>query len=108
MTRSLSMIAFLVSLAFAPALASAQAVVIAPTQATRTEVRQGMQRGRIAAGVAEGSVGPREARHLARQQRRVERAQRRAERDGVLTLREQARLEHRQDRASRHIARARH
>jgi hypothetical protein len=79
--------------------------------AARADVdgRQALQRERIHQGVENGSLTRPETRHLVRQQVRVERSQRRFLRnDGQLGPRERVRLHRMQDRASRHVFRAKH
>jgi hypothetical protein len=70
--------------------------------------RQGNQQMRIHQGVRSGSLTPREAVRLEREQFRIERMERRVRTDGTFTRRERARIHHRQNRASRHISRAKH
>ena len=70
--------------------------------------RKKIQRGRIKAGVKDGSLTKREAGRLIRQQRRIGVARTRMASDGKLTPKERARLQLRQNRASRSIFKERH
>ena len=73
------------------------------------EAREARQRDRIRAGVHDGSLTGREALRLGREQVRIERTERRFRRnDGRLGPRERIRLNTMQNRASRHIHRAKH
>lgn len=92
--------AALAGLAFAAVPASAQGV----------DQRHHRQHDRIAQGVHSGALTRHEAHRLQHQQRSIHREERRMRsRDhGHLTPRERARLEHRENRASRHIYRAKH
>lgn len=83
-------------------------VTQAQTQTPRADARQGLQRARIHEGRTSGELSRREAAGLNMQQRHIRRSERRIKRDGEVTPREKARLERKQDRASRHIRRARH
>ena len=92
--------AALVGLAFAAVPAGAQGV----------DQRHHRQQDRIAQGVHSGALTRHEAHRLERQQRSIHREERhmRARHGGYLTARDRARLEHRENRASRHIYRAKH
>ncbi|MCP4037232.1 MAG: hypothetical protein GY733_09875 [bacterium] len=71
--------------------------------------RQVRQSARIDQGVHNGTLRPREARHLATEQRKINKTRRRMiGDDGKLGPVERARLANMQDRASRHIFRAKH
>ncbi len=74
----------------------------------RVDARQERQQARIEEGVASGQLTGPEARRLERQQGRIKRAEKRREADGTLSARDKAALERKQDRASRHIYRAKH
>ena len=82
--------------------------VKAQTQTARADVRQGAQRARIHEGRRDDDLTRREATFLYREQRHIRRAERRAKADGEVTVCEKARVERKQDRASRHIRRAKH
>ncbi len=72
-------------------------------------VRQARQRARIHNGVESGSLVPREARLLRHEQRHIRKSRRRMlGNDGKIGPAERARLHRKQDRASRHIFRAKH
>lgn len=72
----------------------------------RANARQGAQRGRIVEGRQSGELTNGEAAALNAEQRHIRRSERRAKADGDVTLREKRKLERKQDRASRHIRRA--
>lgn len=74
----------------------------------RVDARRARQQERINAGMQRGQLNPNEAARLERGQARVNRAEARAEADGVVTPREQRRLERMQNRESRRIERMRH
>jgi hypothetical protein len=97
-------LALLLALA-APTLALAQNV-ITPTGQTATEQRQRDQETRFQQAIAQGRIDPREAAVLTQQMARIQQYQERAYSDGVLTLREQARLSRFQDHYERMLARA--
>lgn len=72
----------------------------------RINNRQCKQKGRIVHGVKSGALTKRETLGLASQQAKLARAERRMRQSGDgLTLKERARLEHRQDHLSRNIYR---
>lgn len=71
----------------------------------RREARQSM---RIRQGVRSGELTRGEARSLRAGQRHVHRMERRAKSDGHVSARERARLNHAQNRQSRHIWRLKH
>lgn len=72
------------------------------------EQRQRNQQHRIHQGIRSGSVTPGEAARLEREQVRIERMERRLKADGDFTRRDRARVQHRLNRSSRHIYRAKH
>lgn len=80
----------------------------AQDEAARAQTRQNIQRARIAQGVNSGEVTRRERVGLRMEQRHIHHARRRANADGQVTADEQRRLERKQDRANRHIRRAKH
>ncbi len=82
--------------------AVAQEVNNVPNQ---TDARQKVQRARIAEGIASGDVTRMEAKRLRTEQRAIRRTERRVEADGVVTGREQRRLNKMQNQASRDIRR---
>jgi site-specific DNA-cytosine methylase len=104
MNRTLAALALTFALA-APAIASAQ-TVMTPTGQTATEQRQRDQETRFQQAIAAGRIAPREAAVLTQQMQRIQHYQERAYADGVLTLREQARLQRFQDRYEQMLARA--
>ena len=76
--------------------------------AGRAGKRQVNQQKRIHQGVKSGEVTKREYKRLQREQAGIQRSKKRAWSDGQLTRKEKLRLEHRQDKASRHVYRAKH
>jgi hypothetical protein len=78
----------------------------AQTATPRADTRQGAQRARIHEGRKEGELTNREASALNSQQRSVRRLERRVKADGEVSTKEKVRIEKKQDRASRHIRRA--
>ena len=70
--------------------------------------RQVRQQERILQGIETGELTRAEAGCLKREQRHIQRQKRTAWSDGELTRQERLRLERKQDRASRHIYRAKH
>jgi hypothetical protein len=92
---------------FAAMLGTA-AIAAAPAEA-RINQRQAHQQQRIAHGVARGQLNARETYRLERQEGRIAAYEARSRADGGgLSWRERARIEHMQDRESRHIYRQRH
>lgn len=90
----------LLSVTLAAGAASAQTI----------DQRHGDQQARVAQGVGSGELTRHETRGIERQQRSIDRQERRMRyRDGGrLTARDRAVLRHRENRASRHIYRAKH
>ena len=70
--------------------------------------RQANQEKRIDQGIASGQLNEREANRLNKQQEHINKIEDKAKADGVVTKGERARIDHAQDRASRHIAREKH
>ena len=70
--------------------------------------RQANQEKRIDQGIASGQLNEREANRLNTQQEHINKLEDKAKADGVVTKGERARIDHAQDRASRHIAREKH
>ena len=84
------------------------AIAAVPAEA-RINQRQTHQQQRIYNGVSNGSLTARETYRLERQQAGIARLEARSRADGNgLNWRERARIEHRQDRASRNIYRQKH
>ena len=76
--------------------------------ADRFSTRDYRQTRRIHQGINSGKITRPEARHLRKEQRRIDRAYDRALADGHLNRHERMRLNKMQDRAGRHISRAKH
>lgn len=74
----------------------------------RVDRRQDRQWSRLFQGRHSGELNRGEFRSLKREQKKIGRMERRFSSDGYLSGRERYRLERAQDRASRHIARAKH
>lgn len=85
-------------------------VLAGTAQAQTVDQRHYDQQRRIEQGERSGSLTPHEARRAERQQGRIDRTEGRMRyRDGGhLTYRDRMRLQHRENRASRHIYRAKH
>jgi hypothetical protein len=95
--KTVWMILFAVSLA---------TLVQAQTRTPRANARQAAQQGRIQEGKNSGELTNKETAGLRAEQRHIRRSERRAKADGEVTVAEKKRLERKQDRASRHIRRA--
>ncbi|HZY78562.1 MAG TPA: hypothetical protein VFE50_03500 [Cyclobacteriaceae bacterium] len=72
----------------------------------RVDARQATQQARIAQGQASGELNRGETRALRAEQRHIRRSEHRAKADGDVTVAERRRLDRKQDRANRHIRRA--
>lgn len=92
------------------AAAAATALAAVPAAAQTVNQRQYHQQRRIDNGVASGRLTPGEAHRVERQQASIDRQEdrMRARNGGPLTRSQRARLQYRQDNASRHIANAKH
>ena len=74
-------------------------------QATpRANARQANQQARIIEGKRSGELSPEESRKLQMQQGHIRRTKRQAKADGVVTPAERAKVNRKQNRASRNIA----
>lgn len=80
----------------------------AQTQTPKVDKRQNIQKERIHDGIQNGELTRKETRLLVREQKSVKRTEKKAESDGVVTKRERVILDRKQDRANRHITRAKH
>ena len=85
-------------------------VLAGAAQAQTVDQRHYDQQRRIEQGERSGNLTPHEVRRVERQQGRIDRAEARMRyrHDGHLTHRDRIRLQHRENRASRHIYRAKH
>ena len=72
------------------------------------DAREQNQKARIRDGVKDGELTKKEAVGLRAEQRRVKKTEARAKADGTVTPAERAKLDRKQDRASRHIAKQKH
>lgn len=77
-------------------------------EARRDKAREHMQQGRITQGVKSGELTPEESHKLRAGQRHVDRMQHRANKDGVITDKEAAKIEHAQNVQSRRIYQEKH
>lgn len=71
----------------------------------RADNRQENQKARIVDGVKSGELTAAETANVAKDQREIRRMERRAKADGKVTAKEKLRIEKKQDRASRKLAR---
>lgn len=92
----------------AMALLAAAGSANAETEMPGIDQRQANQERRIDQGIGSGQLNRREANRLEREQSHIDRMENRAKADGVVTNKERARIQHRQNQASRHIAREKH
>lgn len=76
--------------------------------ADRSNIRDHRQKQRIRQGIRSGEITRPEFRGLKTEQHRIDRAYHRASADGHVNRRERQRLNNMQNRASRHIYRAKH
>lgn len=83
-------------------------MVFAQAETPVIDQRQANQEKRIDQGIASGQLNEREANRLNKQQEHINKIEDKAKADGVVTKGERARIDHAQDRASRHIAREKH
>ena len=74
----------------------------------RVDRRQGRQSHRVHEGMKSGEITDGEAARLRASKRAVRRTEKRVESDGVVTGKEEARLENKQDARSRQIHRIKH
>jgi hypothetical protein len=74
----------------------------------RVDKREAKQQARIDQGVASGELNQKEAARLENGQARVNQAEANAKADGKVTRREKYKLDHMQDKQSRHIKRQKH
>jgi hypothetical protein len=86
----------------------AAVVTFAQERTPRADAREATQRTRIVEGRANGELTNGETRALRAEQRNIRRTERHAKADGDVTVRERRRLDRKQDRANRHIRRAKH
>ena len=82
--------------------------VWAQAETPRIDQRQANQERRIDQGISSGQLNEREANRLNNQEQHINNMEDKAKSDGVVTKKERARINHTQDRTSRHIARQKH
>jgi len=83
-------------------MASAQA------ETPHVDQRQANQEQRIDQGIASGQLNENEAARLNKQQDYIDHMENKAKADGVVTNKELGKIRHRQNEASRYIAREKH
>lgn len=71
----------------------------------KVDKRQQNQKVRIKEGVKNGELTTKETKQLAKQQAHIRKMERKAKSDGVVTLKEKARIQKAQNKASRNIKR---
>jgi len=89
-------------------LFAAATCAFAQERTPRADAREAAQQTRIAQGRQSGELTRGETKALRAEQRHIRRSERRAKADGEVTPREKVKLERKQDRANRHIRRAKH
>jgi|CXWL01.1.fsa_nt_gi hypothetical protein len=89
-------------------LTTAIAFIIFASANAQTNVRQENQGTRTENGVQSGELTKREQRRIEHQQENVQKLENKAKKDGVVTDKEQARINAAQNRSSRSIARKKH
>ncbi len=72
------------------------------------DAREHNQKDRIKEGVKTGELTKPEAKRLAKQQRHIKKTEAKAKADGDVTEAERAKLDRKQDRASKRIAKQKH
>lgn len=92
------------SMVFMLGVIGAQAQTSTPT----VDQRQANQKDRIQQGARSGELTRAETANAVQDQRHIRRAERRAKADGKVTKRERARLNHKQNKASRELRRNKH
>ncbi len=70
--------------------------------------REDIQKERIKDGVKSGELTKAETKHLVKNQRHIKRTESKAKADGVVTPAERAKLDRKQDRASKRIVKQKH
>ncbi|MFZ4689607.1 MAG: hypothetical protein ACOYLS_10250 [Polymorphobacter sp.] len=97
----------IITVAAATALPAAAATPGSDRRLAATETRDTAQERRITAGASNGTINANEAARLNAQQAGIDRTQTRLAADGQFSRRDYARVDYRQDKANRNIARAR-
>ncbi len=90
------------------ALVSVSFTGIAQTKTPRVRERQENQQKRIAGGIESGELTARETVKLEAREAKIQSDKKEAKADGVVTVRERAKLHREQNRASRAIYRQKH
>jgi len=91
-----------------PTFILAAMVTFAQERTPRVNTREAVQQTRIVEGRRTGELTRGETKALRVEQRHIRRSERRAKVDGDVTVAERRRLDRKQDRANRHIRRAKH
>ncbi len=81
-------------------------ISFAQDRTQKVNARQGVQQSRIQHGKNSGELTHRETALLRGEQKKIRRSERRAKADGDITINERRRIDRKQDRANRHIHRA--
>jgi len=81
-------------------------ISFAQDRTQKVNARQGVQQSRIQHGKNSGELTHRETAFLRSEQKKIRRSERRAKADGDVTINERRRLDRKQDRANRHIHKA--
>lgn len=76
--------------------------------ASTVDKREANQKERIKEGVKSGELTKKEAKDLKKQQQHIKKAEAKANADGVVTDAEKAKLDRKQDKASKKIAKQKH
>lgn len=103
-TRFLTILYLAVFLA-APALMQ---VALAQNKTPVVNERESDQKARLKQGVKSGELNKREANRLAAEQAKIHAEERIAKSDGKVTAKERAKIQHDQNKASRHIYKQKH
>jgi rRNA maturation endonuclease Nob1 len=74
----------------------------------KVDTREAIQKARIRDGVKDGELTKKEAKVMRAEQRHIKKVEKRAKADGEVTAAERAKLDRKQDRASKHIAKQKH
>ncbi len=98
----------IVSILLSAMFVFALGISVAAQQTPGVDRREHRQQRRIHHGVKSGELNRREAARLRAQQARTRRLEAKARSDGKVTARERARLQHRENKTSRHIYRQKH
>jgi hypothetical protein len=93
---------------FAALLIIGFAVASSAQNTPKVDAREANQKARIRDGVKDGELTKKEAKGMRAEQRHIKKVEHRAKADGEVTAAERAKLDRKQDRASKHIAKQKH